>query len=297
MLVPLLAAVAGIAEVVVLARRPGLDVLEYCGTRCMNFEGGGWHRLFEEGPGPGTALDPDGVSRVLAFLSDPSGRVRSNLARFFPGAGHWVFPGRPREGDAVHAALYLARCAARTGIRVDPEAAVAKALEKPLLSGCKGGREQGGIILHPGSGGTRKNFSPEFWMALMDRLSGVGERAGSGDVTWLLGPAEEGLRSWFQERIFGARARVVFSPDMRTLVSMLGRAALYGGHDSGVTHLAAMLGTPTAALFKDTDPAVWRPLGPRVNVIRARNEGRWLLEQALRASMRLINDFLRRELS
>src|SRR5205085_8201608 len=42
----------------------------------------------------------------------------------------------------------------------------------------------------------------------------------------------------------------------------------YLGNDSGITHLAAMLGVPTLALFGPSDPLTWRPLGPSVIVIR-----------------------------
>jgi ADP-heptose:LPS heptosyltransferase len=41
----------------------------------------------------------------------------------------------------------------------------------------------------------------------------------------------------------------------------------YLGNDSGITHLAAMLGVPTVAIFGPTDPAIWRPMGPSVKVI------------------------------
>ena len=42
---------------------------------------------------------------------------------------------------------------------------------------------------------------------------------------------------------------------------------MFVGNDSGTTHLAAMLGAPTVALFGPTDPAVWAPTGPRVRVL------------------------------
>ncbi len=44
----------------------------------------------------------------------------------------------------------------------------------------------------------------------------------------------------------------------------------YLGNDSGITHLAAMLGVPTVAIFGPSDPAVWRPVGPSVEVIQER---------------------------
>ena len=42
----------------------------------------------------------------------------------------------------------------------------------------------------------------------------------------------------------------------------------YLGNDSGITHLAAMLGVPTVAIFGPTDPKIWRPVGPLVKVIQ-----------------------------
>ena len=41
----------------------------------------------------------------------------------------------------------------------------------------------------------------------------------------------------------------------------------YLGNNSGITHLAAMLGVPTVAIFGPTDPKIWRPVGPCVKVI------------------------------
>ena len=53
------------------------------------------------------------------------------------------------------------------------------------------------------------------------------------------------------------------------LASLLRRCAAYLGNDSGVTHLAALAGVPTVALFGPSDPARWSPLGPRVTVLRS----------------------------
>ena len=49
--------------------------------------------------------------------------------------------------------------------------------------------------------------------------------------------------------------------------AVLARAALYVGNDSGMTHLAALLGVPTVALFGATDPRVWSPRGRRVEIV------------------------------
>ena len=278
MLLPLLAGLEGTAEPIAAGRRPGIDVLRFQGVRCADVEVGGWHVLFEERPEsrPPAAADLR-PQHVLAFLNDPDGRVARNLGVLFPEARTRVFPGRPREGGSVHAALHLARCAARAGLPVDPEGCVSAAGRAPLLRVPEDRPGRSGLVVHPGSGGRRKNLSPGFWSAFLDRIQGRLE------TTLLLGPAEEPLLPRLESRISGGTLRAALSPDTAGLLSLLGRAACCVGHDSGISHLAAMLGTPTVALFKESDARVWRPLGPAVQVIEAREEDEALLERVVRA--------------
>ena len=44
-------------------------------------------------------------------------------------------------------------------------------------------------------------------------------------------------------------------------------AACYLGNDSGPTHMAAMLGVPTEVVFISSNPEIWKPLGPRVQLL------------------------------
>jgi ADP-heptose:LPS heptosyltransferase len=44
-----------------------------------------------------------------------------------------------------------------------------------------------------------------------------------------------------------------------------------------------MLGTPTVALFKESDARQWRPLGPSVSVIQNNKSGHELIERVLEA--------------
>ena len=53
------------------------------------------------------------------------------------------------------------------------------------------------------------------------------------------------------------------------LAQALQDSHLFVGNDSGPTHLAAMLGVPTVALFGPTDAGVWAPVGPHVRVLEA----------------------------
>lgn len=52
------------------------------------------------------------------------------------------------------------------------------------------------------------------------------------------------------------------------LACWLASARVFVGNDSGITHLAAAVGTPVVALFGPTDPAIWAPRGEPVAVIR-----------------------------
>jgi ADP-heptose:LPS heptosyltransferase len=54
---------------------------------------------------------------------------------------------------------------------------------------------------------------------------------------------------------------------------LLSEVSLYIGVDTGITHLAALVGAPTIALFGPTQPTLWRPIGPRVSVLKG-NAGR-----------------------
>ena len=127
------------------------------------------------------------------------------------------------------------------------------------------------IILHPGSGGLKKNHPPAFWHGLIKNIRET--FAGGERPVLLLGPAEERLFPFFREKAVGDAVALILSPDQKTLTSLFNQALLYVGHDSGITHLAAMHGIRTIALFKGSSIHQWRPLGPRVRVIENQRSG------------------------
>jgi len=73
-------------------------------------------------------------------------------------------------------------------------------------------------------------------------------------VHWLCGPEEE-------------LAGAVRIDDLYQLACWLRKARIFVGNDSGVSHLAAAVGTPVQAFFRTTDPRVWTPRGPSVNTV------------------------------
>lgn len=117
------------------------------------------------------------------------------------------------------------------------------------------------IVLAPGSGGRAKCWPRDRWLALSARLRGAGR-----DVAVLVGPVEaerDDPRGW----AWPAGATFLADLALPAVAERLAAAAACVGNDSGTTHLAAMLGTPTVALFGPTDPRVWAPNGPRVAVL------------------------------
>ena len=106
-------------------------------------------------------------------------------------------------------------------------------------------------VIHPFSGSARKNWPLHKFRALAEKLQRV------MPVQWCAGEEDPPLSG------------AVRIDDLYELACWLAKARVYIGNDSGITHLAAAVGTPVLALFGPTDPQVWAPRGPHVRV------GRW----------------------
>src|SRR5439155_23407521 len=125
------------------------------------------------------------------------------------------------------------------------------------------------IAIHPGSGGAQKCWPAASFVAVIEHLWQRGY-----PILLLAGPADH-------ERVSGIHRSLSSPPEpgmldvlidapLIVVAEHLQRCSCYLGNDSGITHLAAMLSIPTIALFGPGDPAIWRPLGPHVEVIQER---------------------------
>jgi ADP-heptose:LPS heptosyltransferase len=56
--------------------------------------------------------------------------------------------------------------------------------------------------------------------------------------------------------------------DVLTVAGVLAQACLFVGQDSGITHLAGLMGVHMVALFGPTDPDRWAPQGAHVAVVQ-----------------------------
>ena len=123
-----------------------------------------------------------------------------------------------------------------------------------------------GVAFHPGARGTRKRWPAQHFAEVARSLSRDPRYIRLLLEGPLDGEAVKEVRQGLAED--SARWETVSIENLSRLAAVLSRCRLYIGNDSGITHLAAALGVRTIALFLHTDPRVWAPRGPRVQLLR-----------------------------
>ncbi|MDZ4733330.1 MAG: glycosyltransferase family 9 protein [Nitrospirota bacterium] len=119
------------------------------------------------------------------------------------------------------------------------------------------------VVIHPGSGSAHKCVAPE----LLANVVGALQISGATPVI-LEGPADrEPVERVLQSCV--TPPTVLQGLDVRTVAGVLAQARLFVGQDSGVTHMAGLMGVRTVALFGPTNPARWAPRGTHVTVVQA----------------------------
>ena len=280
LMLPALVALKGKATIHFVGRQPGLAHMSDAVYRTMDLERAGWHRLFSDQSylSGQSSLPVSRADRIIAFFKDEKGTIRQNLEGFFPNASVWGFPSFPPRREKIHVVRYLAGCLESAGLPVNSHEVMDNAGRHPLISGPWASKHRDRMVFHPGSGDTHKNHPPAFWLEIFHECMEM-NRFARLKPTLLLGPAEASLRNFFsRHKDLITRMEILFCPEKESLLRVLGSATLYLGHDSGITHLSGLMGTPTVALFKQTDPVQWGPVGPRVRIIHRRKADRELLE-------------------
>jgi ADP-heptose:LPS heptosyltransferase len=114
------------------------------------------------------------------------------------------------------------------------------------------------VIIHPGSGGRAKCCPIDALELLMLEFEGGGWRS-----AWMIGPDEVERDGPLLMNRLAASAPVLFEESVIAAADLAAGADAYIGNDAGMTHVAALAGVPTIAIFGPTDPRVWQPLGAR----------------------------------
>jgi heptosyltransferase-3 len=118
------------------------------------------------------------------------------------------------------------------------------------------------IALHPGSGSSGKNVPAGLLAGVCGWLAESLEEAA---VFLVKGEADEGAVADLVEQL-RTTVPVVETRELELLAGVLAHCALFVGHDSGISHMAAAVGTPTVAIFVSSDPHAWAPRGRHVAV-------------------------------
>ena len=120
------------------------------------------------------------------------------------------------------------------------------------------------IAIHPGSGGTQKCWPAASFAALIQQLW-----LHEIPVLLLAGPADHERVAEIYRQLPAEQPllHTLIDAPLLTVAQQMRECRGYIGNDSGITHLAALLGLPTQALFGPSNPKIWRPVGPQVNVL------------------------------
>ena len=217
---------------------------------------------------PRSELDPElsayfaGFGQVISYLFDPDGFFEGNLKRC--GVKNLIC-GDPRISDSQHAARQLARPLESLALFLEDSSAEIFPTEEDAAEAERllAGHRPPFVAVHPGSGSPKKNWPLPAWKELLSEWSDT-------RATILVVSGESDMESLAElKSVFGKRLVFLDHLPLHLLGAVLQRCAFFVGHDSGISHLAAAAGAKCLLLFGPTDPAVWAPANPDVNVLRA----------------------------
>lgn len=210
----------------------------------------------------GGVLEPDwcdyfaGFDLTISYLFDPDGLFQANWKRC-GGEGRYlaVDPTAPTVAAWKHLTDPLQSLEVRPGM--------SHLLRGETLAGLEESERRGTIpriVIHPGSGGSRKCWPLEEWLAEI----GVWQKNQPMELVWLAGEVEGELLRRLPENLRSAPHVTMENQPLPQVFRLLQSSDLYLGHDSGVSHLAAWSGVPCGLLFGPTDPRIWAPPGSHV---------------------------------
>ncbi len=240
------------------------------------------HKLFVE-PANFELADRDPLINVFAdyawiltFMGEPDSDFEQNLI-FTVHCSHSAevitLPLKPPEEHCEHLTkFYAQQFIDQSGLSLEGGAVRS---DDVLIRASKADRDKGQkllkeadvdlskklVVIQPGSGGLKKCWHLDNFLAVSKALSSKG-----AEVVFLLGPAELDRFSKAAIKKINSVARCLTDLSLTEVIGLLSCADAFLGNDSGITHLAAGLGTKTVAVFGPTEPAVYGPIGPAATV-------------------------------
>ena len=204
---------------------------------------------------------------IISYLYDPDGIFEMNLRRC--GVENLI-QGPGKIDNHGHAAEQLARPIQEIGAPISDFAAkLYHSSEDRQVAAKFLGDDAGTIIaFHPGSGSEKKNWPLENWVDLGNHV--LSQKDFGGSIMIVCGEADEDQVARLESIWANRRVRFANGLPLPHLAALL-ENAIFVGHDSGISHLAAAAGANCILLFGPTDPEVWGPRNKNVRVIQAPN--------------------------
>ncbi len=115
-------------------------------------------------------------------------------------------------------------------------------------------------LLIPGAGWPAKQGSTQMFHEIAEKLALRGFK--------VLAAGTNAEHRICLESIDGIEGAELLHEPLDHIISLLPHCAVCIGGDTGILHLAASFGIPTAALFCQTNPAICGPLGEKVKILR-----------------------------
>ena len=214
---------------------------------------------------------------IISYLFDPDRIFENNLRRC--GVENLLCGPAKIVETAEHAARQLAQPVEEMGIRVgDLTEKVFPSIDDRQFAGeFLQGLQQPILAIHPGSGSTEKNWPLENWIALFSRDGDFplaedkgGEPGSFFSLVVISGEADKAQTELLERTWRNREVRFAKNLPLPDLAAVLERA-IFVGHDSGISHLAAAAGANCVLLFGPTDPNVWAPRNKNVQILRAQS--------------------------
>jgi heptosyltransferase-2 len=120
------------------------------------------------------------------------------------------------------------------------------------------------VAIHPGSGSETKNWPEEKWAGFLEHLT----RRTDYQLLLIGGEAEGERLGRLAAKLPPDRVHLAQSLPLVELAKLIQSCALFVGHDSGISHLAAALGLPGIVLWAHTAEEIWRPPNEKIVVLR-----------------------------
>jgi ADP-heptose:LPS heptosyltransferase len=214
-----------------------------------------------------------GYDIILSYRPDPEGVFAGNLRALGARRVLSQSPFPPPPPPKIHVADFALRSVARLGVPLlehVPQLPITpsdRALVQPFFGGhAVDPLTERLIVIHPGSGSAGKRWPLADFAALLATVT-AHPRVRAVIVA---GYAEEGVAEELLALIPQSKSLIAANWPLLPTAALIAHAAVFVGHDSGLTHLAAAFGRPTVALFGPTDPEIWGPRGTSVTVVRIR---------------------------